>query len=279
MRLSPIVSALALFSLSACEDNRTHPVPLPPYQAAAQQGFCLPNLDGRIDAHELEAAVGIPAQFRISPAGMARPVDLQGSLDNQGVRVWDWSAAAPGEQKAAFAAQALQGAWFAPSFPGGQFTVPLDPGGRTLAVYRKDAEAFWLLGLASAEPNPPEGRTLMAYDQQLALYRFPIQPGAKWTAQGKVQKGLFRGLPYIGVDIYETEVDALGTLHLPDLSLTQVQRVRTRVQVQPAVGKSTSRRQVSFLFECLGEVARAVSQEDETKADFTTASEVRRLGL
>ena len=45
------------------------------------------------------------------------------------------------------------------------------------------------------------------------------------------------------------------------------------------VGASTSRRQVSFLFECFGEVARATSLPDETVVDFTTAAELRRLSL
>ena len=35
--------------------------------------------------------------------------------------------------------------------------------------------------------------------------------------------------------------------------------------------------QISFLFECFGEVARATSQPNETNQDFTTAAEVRRF--
>ena len=45
------------------------------------------------------------------------------------------------------------------------------------------------------------------------------------------------------------------------------------------MGASVSRRQVSFLFECFGEVARATSRDDEQAVDFTTAAEVRRLGM
>ena len=49
--------------------------------------------------------------------------------------------------------------------------------------------------------------------------------------------------------------------------------------LSPATGASIVTRQDSFLFECFGEVARATSVNDEPKDDFTTASEIRRLGL
>jgi hypothetical protein len=49
--------------------------------------------------------------------------------------------------------------------------------------------------------------------------------------------------------------------------------------VQPSAGASTVRRQTSFFFECFGEVARAVSRNGETQDDFTSALELRRLGL
>ena len=63
------------------------------------------------------------------------------------------------------------------------------------------------------------------------------------------------------------------------MTFTQVFRVRFAVDIEPAVGPTLSRRQVSFLFECFGEVARATSQPGETDDNFTTAAEIRRLGL
>jgi hypothetical protein len=39
-----------------------------------------------------------------------------------------------------------------------------------------------------------------------------------------------------------------------------------------------TQRQVSFLFECFGEIGRATAQPKETNDDFTTAAEIRRLG-
>jgi hypothetical protein len=39
------------------------------------------------------------------------------------------------------------------------------------------------------------------------------------------------------------------------------------------------RRQVGWVFECFGEVARATAADNEPNDDFTTTAELRRLGL
>jgi hypothetical protein len=46
----------------------------------------------------------------------------------------------------------------------------------------------------------------------------------------------------------------------------------------PAAGQTQVTRQVSFMFECFGEIARATSLPGETNDDFTTAAEIRRFG-
>jgi hypothetical protein len=63
------------------------------------------------------------------------------------------------------------------------------------------------------------------------------------------------------------------------VSFTQVHRISTRVTVQPSSGPAVTRRSVSFVFECFGEVARATSRDGEAASDFRVAQEVRRLGL
>ena len=76
------------------------------------------------------------------------------------------------------------------------------------------------------------------------------------------------------------KVDALGSIDLPQLSFDQVHRVNTKVTVEPVVGSSVTRRQVSFYAECFAEVARATASEDEEDEPlFGTAGELRRLGL
>jgi len=58
-----------------------------------------------------------------------------------------------------------------------------------------------------------------------------------------------------------------------------VLKVSTRIVVEPAAGLTVTQRQVGFLFECFGEVARATSLNDEPDEDFTTAQEIRRFGI
>ena len=127
--------------------------------------------------------------------------------------------------------------------------------------------------------NPPDGQTLMPYKDAVAIYHFPLEVGGSWVSTGQVENGLFKGLQYAAKDTYEVRIDASGELRLPSLTFTQALRVRTKVTVQPAAGQSVTQQQVSFVFECFGEVARATSRPGETEEDFTVASEVRRLGI
>ena len=171
----------------------------------------------------------------------------------------------------------VAGKWYAGSFPSAKFTAPFDVGGRVDAIYANDASSIRLLGLASPTENPPEGKTLLIYAVPVVLFQFPLTPGLAFTSIGQTTNATLRGLPYAGKDTYDVKVDGAGTLTLPDFIFTQALRVRTSVTVEPAAGPKTSRKQVSFLFECFGEVMRATSKDNETNDNFTTASEVRRL--
>jgi hypothetical protein len=272
----PLLGLLA----SACGDNLTVVPERDPYQSPEPTPLaCLPDLDGRIEADELQTAYGLPVRYLVSPAGETRAVDVTGRLDPAGRRVWDWGADHVTDQQAEVIVRPLEDQWYAAGFPTGQFVVPFDAGGRLHAVQRRDAQGVYLLGLASAEERPSEGQTLLAYQTPVQVLRFPLRPGERWISAGLVQNGVIRDLPYAGRDTYEIEVDGAGRLELPDVTFTQALRVRTRTTVEPAVGLSTSQRQVSFFFECFGEVARATSLLDEPEEDFQTALEVRRLGL
>ena len=179
------------------------------------------------------------------------------------------------------ATASLATSWFAPMFPRGELIAPLDVGHTVVGVLARDAQAISLLGIASTLPDPPEGKTLVIYDAPIPLYVFPIATGATWSSVGTISSGhgTIDGLPFIGENRYEVSVDAAGELDLPELSFTQVHRIDTRVTVQPSSGPAVTRRSVSFVFECFGEVARATSRDGETASDFRVAQEVRRLGL
>lgn len=279
--MRPLLSALvATALLAACGDNQTVPVPHTGYQGAAPQPLpCVPNLDGQIDASELQAAIGVPESLLVSPAGATRTVALTGTVDPSGVRRWDLSFDDGSDQLVRTAASDLSGKWYAASFPTGQFVAAIDAAGTLEGVYRHDDDAVSLLGIASAVQHPPAGTTLLPYQQPVALYRFPLAPGKSYVSVGLVQNGTLRGLPYAARDTYVVSVDAAGTLELPDLTFQQALRVKTQLTIEPAVGQSVVTQQSSWLFECFGEVARATSAVGETNPDFTTAAELRRLSL
>jgi len=281
MKLCVLFPAAVLIAccIAACGDNQTHPPPdRPPYQQDSGTLTCVPNLDGQIDASELQAALGIPVSYLVSPQGATRAVDLVGSVVG-GQRRWDLSIDFADDAQVFFTADAPTSKWWASSFPTAQFTAPFDAGHTLDGVYRHDQDALWLLGVASADANPPEGKTLLVYDTPIPIIRFPLTVGASWVATGSITNGFVRGLPYAGKDVYEVDDAATGSLVLHDLTFQQVHELHTHVTVSPAVGASTSERQVSFFGECFGEVARATSQPGESDPNFGTAAELRRLGL
>lgn len=271
--------ALMLALLAGCGENRTIPAKGSYRPEEVAPLACVPNLDGKIEAGELKAAIDIPESLVVSPAGVRRMVDLAGGVDAQGRRTWNFATDYADDQIAKLAAGALAGRWFAASFPSGQYTAPVDAAANLLGVYAADGSNLLLLGIASAKEAPAEGKTLLVYATPVAVHRYPLEVGKSWISVGTVQNGAIRGLPYAGRDTYQVSVDAAGRLELPDLTFTQALRIRTRVTVEPAVGAAVSRRQVSWFFECFGEVARATSVDNEPLEDFTTTAELRRLGL
>ena len=245
--------------------------PMPPAALS-----CVPNLDGKIDAAELRAGLGVVARYLVSTA--PRTVDVAGKQFTSGTH-WSFTGDYADDRVVEIGPSKPEGTWFAASFPGATFTAPFDAGATTIAIYAATDSSIQLLGLASAEENPKEGKTLLIYETPIDAYRFPLQPGASWVSASLVKNATLRGLPYFGKDTYEIAVDGSGILDLPDLELSQAIRVRTKVTVQPDAGPAVVQRQAQFLFECFGEVARATSQNGEQNDDFTTAAEVRRLGF
>jgi hypothetical protein len=257
---------LALMLLAGCQDNLT---PLPGTDVAPPVE-CTPDLDGAITAPELPVALGVAVPYYLSGT---RTIDL---VADDGV--WDLAEESPDDVVVEIAASALGAHWYAADFASGQFVT--DAAGDLEAVYHLDDAALWLHGLASREPDPPEGRTLLVYDAPVPVLRLPLAAGEAWTATGEVSEGTLSGLAYVGTDTYEVEVVGAGRLDLPYLRFAPALQVATRVVVEPAAGGvTTSRRQASFLFECFGEVARAESRVDEPERDFTTAASLRRFAL
>jgi hypothetical protein len=279
MRRSLLLSLVGI-GLLACEPNQTHTDENAPYEAGTVAPLdCVPNLDGVIDQNELAPVLGVPVKYLVSPSGTSRAVNVAGQVDTSGQLVWDFGTDYADDQIASIQASALQGKWYASSFPNGQFATPFDAADTLEAVYSQDANGLYLQGIASTEMNPSDGQTLFVYDTPVTLYVFPLKAGTTWTTTGVVRNGMVRGLQYAGQDTYQGTDEATGQLLLPDFTFTQAHRIAFVVTTVPAAGENVVTRQDSYLFECFGEVARATSEMNETNDDFTTASELRRFGM
>lgn len=269
--------ALALLLLlSACGPNRTFPLAEPDAPGAEERFACLPNLDGVLEAGELPIALGEEARYLVNPVGVPRAVDVEGRVDEAGRRTWDLGTDFADDRIVAVGPAPLRDQWFAAEFPRADYVAPVDLEGAILGVYHLDERGLWLHGVASAEPDPPEGRTLLPYAEPVLLFRLPIEGADRWVAVGETIEGTARGLAYRGTDTYAVEVVGAGRLDLPDWSFGQAWRVDQTVTVAPAIGAPVERRITSFLFECFGEVARAEGPAGATSPP-TDAVELRRV--
>ncbi len=258
----------ALTLLAACGVNQT-PQPEPPPTLPS----CVPDRDGEITAAELPIAFGATVAYYASPAGATRTINTSSAS-----KLWDLSEEHGDDLVIALGPAELKAQWYAPSFPGGQFAV--DGGGGLDGIYHQDDQALWLDGTASHEPAPAAGKTLIRYAQPIAVLRFPIRDGDVYTTTAQIPDGIASGLPFIGTDQVDVDITGDGRLDVPYVRFSPVLRVRTGVTRKPSTGTPiVKRRNVIFLFECFGEIARAESRVDESAVDFTTAAYLRRFAL
>ncbi|HIA01203.1 MAG TPA: hypothetical protein EYN06_02295 [Myxococcales bacterium] len=265
-------------AITACDENLTYAqhedyVGTPPVSLN-----CQPNLDGQIDLAELTLPLGVLASYRVSPPGETRSVDLVGELLD-GLQVWDWSADQTTDQHAELGVIDISTRWYAKHFDSAAFAVAVDAASRLEAIYIAGEDALYLLGFGSQEEAPTEGQTRLIFEEAVEFYRFPLKPGMAWQSMGEVLNGSYLGSPFAARYDYDFNVEAMGELHLPDVSFTQAHLVHQALTITPLVGPITVQRQASFLFECFGEVARATSHIDESEQHFTEAAEVRVMGL
>ena len=250
--------------LAACGTNLT-PQPEPPPELPS----CVPDRDGQITADELPIAYGSTVTYY---AGTMRTIHTAAAN-----RHWDLSDET-NDPVIELGPTELKNQWYAASFPAGQFVV--DGGGSLDGIYHQDDAALWLDGTASHEMAPAGGKTLIRYAQPIAVLRFPIADGDKYSTVAQVPDGIVAGLPFIGTDQVDVDVTGDGRLDVPYVRFSPALRVRKLVTRKPSTGTPVvTRRNTIFLFECFGEVARAESRVDEPAADFTTAAYLRRFAL
>ena len=283
MRRSATALALSI-ALGACggpnypDWDMTDELPPASRNSNSNGTSCRPDLDGVIADSELPVAVGATARYFVS--GRAQVVDVDGVLI-EGARVWDLSTVADDDRLLAVTTSALGGSWFADRVEqaADAYLVPLDASGGLLGIMQRRPGALATLGSASAEPDPPDGQTLLIYDAPVDLYRLPLSVGNSWTSEVEIRDGKVQGLPIAARQSWRVEALREGQLVLPDLTFDRVLQVALFVHQEAVVGQPTDWVQISFLAECYGEVARFTSQLGVSSANFETAGEVRRLGF
>jgi hypothetical protein len=240
---------------------------------------CRPDNNGVIESSELPVVLGAVARVRV---GQNVPVDIDGEVIG-GVTTWDLTRPeVQTEPVGTLSVESMEGQWFAGLFPSADIAAPLLPGGSQLGPLLVEDDGWKLLGAASKDEDPPEGQTRVVYDIPTVLYPFPLQLGSRVTTTSRAQNAVLLGIPTAFDDTTEVEVVGLGTVILPDLILENTLQVRVRFSRTLLAGDV---QQVSYIFvhECLGEVARFVSEAvplSEPRPDgFATAKEVWRLAL
>ena len=270
---------LALASTTACTPG---PLPEDPdaFLPVVLVPECRPNNDGIIEASELPIVVGAIARVRV---GENVAVDVDGEVDADGITVWDLTRPDPDTQpQGTLAAEEMAGQWFADLFHSADVAAPLVPGGSQLGPLRVDDDGWKLLGGASKDEDPPEGQTRIVYDVPTVLYPFPLGLGSKVVTTSRAQNAVLLGLPTAFDDETTVEAVRIGRVILPDLELENTLQVTIRLRRTLVAGDV---QQVSHVFvhECLGEVARFVSEavplNQRLDDDFDVAKEVWRLAL
>lgn len=279
--LAPLALALALAScapLAPPGAGDVTPVELP---------ACAPNLDGRITRDELLFVAGATARVRIG-----RNIDLSsliaGEAGQGSARVWDLTRPPPEEDELGLlTVEEMHGQWFEAEFPDAQLAGPLVPSSDGLSSILGPLsitdDAVLIHGSASRDEDPSEGKTLLVYEEPVALYPFPLELGTHKETVTQALNGVARGIPLAIEDTFIVDVTAHGEVRLPDLILEDALRVTLRLERVPVAGLSVQQVTHVFLNECVGEVARIVSPfvplDEPLPDEFETAAEVWRLSF
>jgi hypothetical protein len=244
----------------------------------AGQG-CIGADDGVLTSLELPLSLGTPLRMVETHVDGGVPVSLTGTVAGDGVLEWDFSAALTGDTPVQIVASALDGQWFASEFPEGGYVAPLDGTGTTLGIYKRTDAEILLLGVASVAAD----ETLLKHDPPVKVLRFPITLGQSFSTQTTTTGKLPGNAFYNSDDTYDFLVDGRGRVKTPAGTFSTLRvRVKQTVVVNIFVFPFTvtySWWRYSFLSSCYSTVAAVSSKQGEEASEFSSAAEVRRLGL
>lgn len=248
---------------------------------------CTPDGDGTLRADEVPVFLGAAVRYTVR-AGDAAPVpDLAGAPCDAGL-CWDFAAPVDGDEVQMDVVKPVADWWFGAGFPDDAFVVDLQPG--MLAVYRHDASALWMLGMASASDGAD--RVRLAYDPPVPILKFPLAKGDTYEVETEAS-GRYDGYDYPMVTMggtvrvfhtYRFTANGRGRVTVPlgtfdALRLLLDLRMDVRNSLNPTPLATQRFKVYDFLSECVGLVARIRSDEGEVRTFFTEATEYRRLGF
>ena len=235
--------------------------------------LCNPVGDFVVDRAEFPLGAGQQAHFRIADSSAGLAVDLAGA-DCPAGKCWDFSGARDGDGDVVVELMSVEDRWFAADFPGATYVSYVDREQGWLGVFRLTDNALQLLGTASAE----DGAMKTTYDPPVDLYRFPLHVGDHWTIS-TTQSGFTNSgfVPIYTNDTYTITVAASGDVNTPQGPFRAVQVIAQVSQAVPFTFIGNDRIVHTFVSECFGIIARAVSEADETEPYFARASRLERL--
>jgi hypothetical protein len=230
--------------------------------------LCDSENDGEVRRDEVPLEAGYRASFLTSTTA---DFDSQGDTEG-GERVWDFDVDFSGDHLVLSETLDPSEQWFGASFPDATYAARLRDATDLLGIFQATDDQLLLLGVASQDDGI--SRTELTYDPPVIVLDFPLEEGNEWSTTTTVS-GLAEGIGVVYTEAYDNEVDARGTAKTPygDFDV-----LRVRVDLTRTVGfLVTTQRTFAFVSECFGTVARVVSQENDTSAEFDDPSEVLRL--
>ena len=245
------------------EDGATFDAPV------TDTGTCVPNHDGTILREEVPMLAGLHANFEIAENVT---VDSAGVMNGNGTRSWDLSGGLSGDHTVLVTTDAPTGQWFSAQFTSATYTTKLSDTATLLGVFEGTAAALLLQGVVS--PSSGTGQTELTYNPPAKVLGVPMTLGTTWSSTSNIT-GMAEGLVSDYFEQYVSKVDAQGTLKIP-YGTFDVLRVQTTL-TRTVGGVPTVTQSFAFVAECFGPIASLTSQTDETKTEFTSAAEARRL--
>jgi hypothetical protein len=235
--------------------------------------LCTANGDGVLDRSEIIFIAGASVDYTMNPPGTTVDVNLVPATGTEGEPLWNFSE--PQSERVTLTYMDAAGQWFAPDFPGADYALPASPGSSLLGIYRITDDRIALLGSASLE----EGLTLLVYDAEVPILRFPLAEGDAWVMTARIEDGILEGNPFTSEDTYDVEAAALGTVDLGFLTMRNSLQVTITTRQRFPGGETRISIQHVWLHECYGEIVRVRSLDGETNPLFDRAGEVRILAL